>query len=171
MAHGFIRYDQMMENALRGIIRDVLRLIEKKGLVGGHHFYISFKTRYPGVSIPDFLLEKYPEEMTIVMQHQFWDLIVKEDLFSLTLSFSKIPCNLVIPFAAVTGFADPSVEFGLQFHTEVPASDDVPAAPAVPSTASESPAKEKTTKKSGGKAAVKDENKVVSLDSFRKKKK
>ncbi|MHA1538875.1 MAG: SspB family protein [Alphaproteobacteria bacterium] len=190
--NGGIRYDQMMEDALRGIIRTVLRSVEEDGLPGMHHFYISFKTKHPEVDMPEFLAEKYTDEMTIVLQHQFWDLFIAEDHFKITLSFSKVPCTLTIPFSAITGFADPSVEFGLQFHSEEDfMEEDLPLqtplkdlsskekAPAkktktaaqkkASAPAKKAPAqkKTKTAKKKSNEAG---QDNIVDLSSFRKKK-
>ncbi len=105
----------MVEAALRTVVRDVLADVAENGLSEPHHFYITFRTNAPGVEIPDYLLSRYPEEMIIVMQHQFWDLDVGEDRFSVTLSFNDRPERLLVPFEAVKVFADPGVEFGLQF--------------------------------------------------------
>ena len=111
----------MTDSALRGVVRDALRRIEKSGLIGAHHFYLTFKTHFEGVEIPDFLKEQYPDEMTIIIQHQYWALKVKEDYFEVTLTFKKLPAPLHIPFAALTAFFDPGVQFGLQFRSEAPA--------------------------------------------------
>src|SRR5579862_1421179 len=105
----------MMERAIRGVVREALAVAASKGLPGAHHFYITFRTDTPGVALPDHLLAKYPGEMTVVLEHQFWDLEVTEEAFSVTLSFGSKPARLTIPFAAITTFADPSVQFGLQF--------------------------------------------------------
>jgi len=111
-----IRYDLLAQQALRGVVQRVLADAAKNGLVGEHHFYISFDTRAPGVRISPRLREKYPEEMTIVLQHQFWDLIVAEEGFEVGLSFSGVPERLAVPFEAIKGFFDPSVQFALQFE-------------------------------------------------------
>jgi len=105
----------MMEGALIGIVREALEQVAEDGLPGAHHFYITFRTGDDGVEIDDFLRSRYPEEMTIVLQHQFWDLDVGEDRFSILLSFNDTPSKLVVPYAALTAFIDPSVKFGLQF--------------------------------------------------------
>jgi hypothetical protein len=118
MAKDFIGYQALTDAALRSVVRDALRKIEKTGLIGSHHFYLTFKTQFPGVSIPDFLREQYPDEMTIILQHQFWGLKVKEDSFEVTLTFKKLPATLSIPFVALTAFFDPAVQFGLQFRGE-----------------------------------------------------
>jgi hypothetical protein len=111
-----LRYDLLAQEALRGVVQRVLTDAAKNGLPGDHHFYISFDTRMPGVRISPRLREKYPEEMTIVLQHQFWDLIVAEQGFEVGLSFNGVPERLVVPFEAIKGFFDPSVQFGLQFE-------------------------------------------------------
>ena len=111
-----IRYDLLTQQALRGVVRSVLTEAAKKGLPGDHHFYIAFDTRAPGVNIPDRLRAQYPEEMTIILQHQFWDMKVGEEGFEVGLSFGGVPAKLAVPFAAVKGFFDPSVQFGLQFE-------------------------------------------------------
>src|ERR1700761_7884928 len=134
MAKDFIGYQALTDSALRGVVRDALRRIEKSGLIGAHHFYLTFKTHAEGVDIPDFLKEQYPDEMTIIIQHQYWALKVKEDYFEVTLTFKKLPAPLHIPFSALTAFFDPGVQFGLQFRSEndakpAPAPVMVPVAP------------------------------------------
>ncbi|HWP26357.1 MAG TPA: ClpXP protease specificity-enhancing factor SspB [Xanthobacteraceae bacterium] len=116
MAVDHIRYDIRAQHALRGLLRDVLAETAKKGLPGEHHFYISFDTRADGVRLSPRLREQYPEEMTIVLQHQFWDLKVTDDGFEVGLSFGGVPERLAVPFAAVKSFVDPSVQFALQFE-------------------------------------------------------
>ena len=111
-----IRYDLLAQQALRGMVQRILAEAAKNGLPGEHHFYISFDTRAPGVAISQRLREQYPEEMTIVLQHQFWDLIVTDDGFEVGLSFKGVPERLVVPLTAIKGFFDPSVEFALQFE-------------------------------------------------------
>ncbi|TQV70851.1 SspB family protein [Denitrobaculum tricleocarpae] len=110
-----LRYDRMVEDALLSVVHRSLTYAAEKGLPGEHHFYITFRTDHPGVDIPKHLRERYPGEMTIILQYQFWDLEVGDDIFSVTLSFSDVPEKLTIPFDAVAAFADPSVRFGLQF--------------------------------------------------------
>lgn len=117
MATDHIRYDILAQNALRGVVRTVMGDAARKGLIGEHHFKISFATSAPGVKLSPRLREQYPEEMTIVLQHQFWDLEVSDEAFEVGLSFSGIPERLRVPFDAITAFFDPSVEFGLQFAT------------------------------------------------------
>ncbi len=111
-----IRYDLLTQQALRGVVRNVLADAAKKGLPGDHHFYISFDTRADGVRISDRLRTQYPDEMTIILQHQFWDLKVGDDEFEVGLSFGGIPEKLTVPYEAINGFFDPSVQFGLQFE-------------------------------------------------------
>jgi hypothetical protein len=167
MAQDLFQYEKMVERALRGVVRDALRRAGREGLRSAHHFYIVFATRMPGVVIPDQLRAKYPDEMAIVLQHQFWDLDVTEQGFSVTLSFQKQLERLVIPFAAVRSFADPSVNFALEFtdpEAKPAASDNVPtplAAP--PAPAGEPPAAP------AEKPAAKPTGEVVALDSFRKR--
>ena len=111
-----IRYDILAQDALRGVVRRVLLDAAKNGLPGEHHFYISFDTRADGVRVSPRMLAQYPEEMTVVLQHQFWDLVVTDESFEVGVSFGGIPERLTVPFAAVKGFFDPSVQFGLQFE-------------------------------------------------------
>ena len=114
-----IPYDEIVQEALRDVVGRVLGEIEQAGsLPGDHHFYITFRTRMPGVSIPKHLIERFPEEMTIVLQHRYWDLKVEDDLFSVGLSFGGVPSTLVVPFASVTRFHDPAVEFSLTFQAD-----------------------------------------------------
>jgi uncharacterized protein len=149
-----IRYDKMVEQALRGVVREVIARAAASGLPGAHHFYVTFHTAFPGVAIPDYLRTQYPDEMTIVLEHQYWDLEVKEDRFAVTLSFKNKPERLSIPWDAITAFADPAVKFGLQFQG-VPGEDGETATAAeAPPDAAPKPAKEAQ---------------VVTLDAFRKK--
>ena len=113
-----IDYGKLMHNAMRRLIQEVLSGVAAEGLPGKHHFFITFDTMHPDVEIADWLSDRYPGEMTIVLQHQFWDLEVSDDTLDLTLSFNKVPERLIIPFEAMTGFADPSVQFGLQFQPD-----------------------------------------------------
>ena len=115
-----IPYDEIVQEALRAVVGRVLGEVERTGseLPGNHHFYITFKTGAPGVSIPKHLTERFPDEMTIVIQNRFWDLKVQSDLFEVGLSFNQLPAKLVIPFAAITGFVDPAVNFALQFQAQ-----------------------------------------------------
>jgi len=152
-------YDKLMERAIRGAVREALAIAASKGLPGAHHFYITFRTGAEGVSIPDHLVAKYPDEMTIVLEHQFWDLEVTEEAFSVTLSFGNKPARLTIPFSAVSTFADPSVQFGLQFKQPGADGSQAPMQKA-PTDPAEAPK---------AKAASGTPGEVVTLDSFRKK--
>ena len=127
-----IRYDLLAQDALRGLVRQVLADVARKGLPGDHHFFISFDTQADGVRLSPRLREQYPEEMTIVLQHQFWDLKVNDEAFEVGLSFGGVAERLVVPFEAITNFADPSVQFQLQFQTieEAAEEDGAAAAPA-----------------------------------------
>jgi len=180
-----IRYDLLTQQALRGVVRDVLIESAKKGLVGDHHFYISFDTQAEGVKLSQRLRTQYPDEMTVILQHQFWDLTVTEANFEVGLSFGGIPERLTVPFDAINGFFDPSVQFGLQFEQMAEGQDNVSPAntaetpkpvtepkkrapatrpqasvPAVPTPANPEP---KQPPKAAGGAEV------VRLDRFRKK--
>ena len=116
-----IPYDEIVQEALRDVVGRVLHEVEKSGgLPGGHHFYITFQTRMPGVVIPKHLSERFPDEMTIVIQHRFWDLKVEDNEFSVGLSFGGVPTTLAVPFAAVTEFVDPAVDFSLKFQANAP---------------------------------------------------
>ncbi len=162
MAQDFIRYDILTQEALRGVVRKVLAEVSRTGLPGEHHFFISFLTRAPGVRLSEKLLEQYPTDMTIVLQNQFWDLKVGETSFEVGLSFDDKPETLVIPFAAIKGFFDPSVQFGLQLTG------------AQPLPTEDEKAEEKEPDKLAGPAPAAAPQqapgeKVVSLDSFRKK--
>lgn len=168
-----IRYDVLAQEALRGVVKKVLQEVARTGLPGDHHFYITFDTQYAGVRLSSRMREKYPEEMTIVVQHQFWDLETTDHGFSIGLSFDNVPEALSIPFAAIRGFFDPSVQFGLQFEaveeqTEE-ADSDAGETGALPSP----PEFEKLTSDSEPSADEGSEEEssaeVVSLDAFRKK--
>jgi hypothetical protein len=114
-----IPYDEIVQEALRAVVGRVLGEVEKNGgLPGEHHFYITFKTQAPGVDIPGHLTQRFPDEMTIVIQNRFWDLKVRPDAFEVGLSFNQMPSKLIVPFAAVTGFVDPAVNFALQFQAQ-----------------------------------------------------
>src|SRR5690348_17059708 len=106
MTKDYIGYRALTDSALRGVVREALKRAEKQGLIGAHHFRLTFKTHFPGVEIPEFLTEQYPDEMTIILQHQYWGLKVKENHFEVTLSFRKVPATLAIPFAALSAFVD-----------------------------------------------------------------
>ena len=176
MTKDFIGYQALTDAALRGVVRDALTRIEKQGLLGAHHFYLTFKTKFPGVDIPDFLREQYPEEMTIILQHQFWGLKITQEHFEVTLTFKKMPATLSIPFAALTAFFDPGVQFGLQFRgqegdVKAPGASGqiqmMPPAQAIApkdKKAEKAPAESKTSEDKPAAPAE-----VVSLDAFRKK--
>lgn len=168
MAKDYIGYQALTDAALRGVVRDALRRAEKQGLIASHHFYITFKTRFDGVDIPEFLKEQYPDEMTIILQHQFWGLTVKEDFFEVTLTFKKVPATLHIPFAALTAFADPGVQFGLQFK-EVAAAEKALEPPAAMPTAIPVKTDKKPVEAPQDEKPPPTAGEVVSLDSFRKK--
>lgn len=173
MAVDHIRYDILTQEALRGVVRTVLIDAAANGLPGEHHFFISFDTTAEGVRISPRLKAQYPTEMTVVLQHQFWDLIVSDESFEVGLSFNGIPERLFVPFAAVKGFFDPSVQFALQFaanidEVEAAEGDKSPAAPEKPQSPSvasppEASAEDRPPAPEEGAA-------VVSLDRFRKKK-
>ena len=167
-----LHYDQMVEEALRGVVREALMLAAERGLPGDHHFYITFRTDHPGTEVPNSLRERYPSEMTIVLQHQFWNLEVGTEHFEITLSFSNVPHRMVIPYAAMVSFADPSVRFGLQFDGGSPSSgteaEDATAAHLVTVPKSKGkPAATAASEEDG--ATQKADTKIVTLDSFRKK--
>jgi hypothetical protein len=128
MATDHIRYDILAQDALRGVVRQVLIDAAKKGLPGEHHFFITFDTRAAGVRLSGRMREQYPEEMTIVLQHQFWELKVTEDNFEVGLSFGGVPENLLVPFESIKSFFDPSIQFGLQFETLAEVEQQSPAA-------------------------------------------
>jgi hypothetical protein len=157
-----MQYEAMAQDALRGVVKMGLkRAASAQGLPGDHHFYITFKTKAPGVSGPPELLGQYPDEMTIVLQHQFWDLAPGETFFAVTLKFGGQPKRLSVPYSAVTRFFDPSVQFMLQFEGPGPQAE--PAALADQSLPADA-APEAAAAEGGG-----EEPKVVSLDQFRKK--
>lgn len=192
-----IRYDLLVQDALRGMVRELLAKVAREGLPGDHHFFITFKTHAPGVQLSARMKARYPDEITIVLQHQFWDLIVSERQFEVGLSFSNIPEKLVVPFSALSGFHDPSVPFMLKFEpkdaaaAEEQSTEPTPALPrskpesikhAAIRRASPEPEKAEAPKAdaSAGEAAKDDApvdaaasesepSKVVSIDAFRKK--
>ena len=156
-AQDLMRYEAMAQDALRGVVKAALkRAAAPEGLPGAHHFYITFKTEAPGVSGPADLLGKYPDEMTIVLQHQYWDLAPGETFFSVTLQFGGQPKRLSVPYAAVTRFYDPSVQFLLQFEPPVVEGAEAEPEAKVAATDPETPPPD-------------GEAKIVSLDQFRKK--
>jgi len=191
-----LSYERMVEDALRGVLREALRITVAQGLPGAHHFYITFDTTAPGVQIAASLKALHPNEMTIVLQHQFWDLVVEEEHFEIALSFNGVRQHLHVPFAAVTAFADPHAKFGLQFHVEFEErsgadedadaedddAEDPPMNDVLPVDSSKVSQRLKGGRKSASSAhggaplaAVKDtaaeddSGKVVTLDAFRKK--
>ncbi len=180
-------YDALVDDALRGVVRRVLLQVGEKGLPGSHHFYISFRSTDPGVNLPEYLLAKYPEEMTIVLQHQYWDLIITDEFFEVTVSFNKQQERIKVPFAALSAFVDPSVRFGLQFDrkdkaalpVEKPASATATPLPVpekrpplgTPASQGTGEAKADADAKSAETPEKPDDpaSKIVKLDSFRKK--
>ena len=186
-----IRYDLLVQDALRGMVRDLMSKAAREGLPEDHHFFVTFKTHAPGVQLSSRMKAQYPEEITIVLQHQFWDLIVSERQFEVGLSFSNIPERLVVPFSALTGFHDPSVPFTMKFEPRdedfeamEPARSgprDVSLAPvpkvaprmAQEKIAAEKPALQPVEDPAGSEAKTDDTQpgatKVVSIDAFRKK--
>ena len=167
-----IRYDVLTRDALRGVLRHVLTDAAANGLPGDHHFYITFLSRADGVKLSPRLLAQYPDEMTIILQHQFWDLVVTDDRFEVGLSFGGTPERLVVPFSAIKGFFDPSVQFGLQF--EAPegeeAADDTPQLPAqAPDTTADTAAPDEDTDGGDEPTRPSEGAEVVRLDRFRKK--
>jgi uncharacterized protein len=189
MASDLIRYDLLVQDALRAVMRKVLSDVAREGLPGEHHFFITFKTRAPGVRLSNRMREQYPAEMTIILQHQFWDLTVGDQAFEVGLSFNGKSEVLLIPFDAVSGFFDPSVEFGLKFELAGEAAE--PAPEALPQVAAHPPGRAKPKPRGSGSepaeigpAAAKDEaakpaksavpipveqGKVISIETFRKK--
>ncbi|MBV9286885.1 MAG: hypothetical protein JO288_03520 [Hyphomicrobiales bacterium] len=189
MATDLIRYDLLVQDALRSVVRKVLKDTQRTGLVGEHHFNIAFKTQAPGVVVPTAVKSRFPEEMSIILQHEFWDLVVSQEAFEVTLHFSRKPERLTVPFDAITGFTDPSVPFGFKLEprqTEekkpeatlsrsrapvVARPEPSPSPPPAkqsppPAPAERPPAKSDPTGKPappGGQA------KIVSIDAFRKK--
>jgi hypothetical protein len=192
MANDLIRYDLLIQDALRGVVRRVLNEVAKEGLPGEHHFYITFRTGAPGVRLSTAMRNQYPDVMTIILQHQFWDLSVAEQNFEVGLSFRNVPERLLVPFEAVTEFSDPSVHFVLKFEVEETGLEDgandlepmsappMALAPATISTLpapAEAPAPKSRAKKDAEKTDVEapadssstEPGKVVSIDAFRKK--
>lgn len=155
----YIGYEMLQHAAMRGVMREALRSVVENGAPpGDHHFYISFRTRAPGVKIADYLIERFPQDMTIVIQHQYWDLEVTDDHFEIILKFSGVPQHLSVPFSAVTRFVDPSVNYGLTFEDEPANADEAVLTPV--KDASDDPSDSQSE-------AVTDT--VVQLDAFRRK--
>jgi hypothetical protein len=188
MATDLIRYDLLVQDALRSVVRKVLSDTARGGLVGEHHFNIAFKTQAAGVVVPPAVRSRFPDEMSIILQHEFWDLVVTQDAFEVSLNFSRKPERLTVPFDAITGFTDPSVPFGFKLEprqTEAAGDAATGRAPSTgrrpepappPAPASPPPAKP-AAERAGAKAAEPTEKsrepeaeaKVVSIDAFRKK--
>jgi uncharacterized protein len=171
MSKDWLRYDRMVEDALRGVVRRALADVSTSGLPGDHHFYLTFRTGEPGVQIAPALKSQYPKEMTIVLQHQFWGLEVNEDGFAVTLSFGGKHERLVVPYHAIVSFADPSVKFGLQFESSALGEGDgtdgdtATAKTLTPKDLNDLPrlVEDKAAAKSSSTAQI------VALDAFRKK--
>ena len=173
MATDHIRYDVLARDALRGVLRRVLTDAAANGLPGEHHFFITFISTADGVKLSPRLLAQYPQEMTVILQHQFWDLVVTEERFEVGLSFGGVPERLVVPFSSIKSFFDPSVQFGLQFEAAEPLADadgveklstaPVPATLTIPAASPETAADDDTPPKPSEGAEV------VRLDRFRKK--
>ena len=166
MSEDLIRYDVLAQEALRGLVRKVISEVAKTGLPGEHHFFITFDTRHPGVRISSRLKAEYPNEMTVVMQHQFWDLTVTESTFEVGLSFKGVPERLLVPFRAITSFVDPHASFGLKVDP-APETAAPPAALRANLPAPLAPVPDPVTEPRP--AAEAGSGDVVSLDAFRKK--
>src|SRR5271166_2140833 len=174
MATDLIRYDLLVQDALRSVVRKVLSDAARTGLLGEHHFNIAFKTRAPGVVVPAAVKGRFPDEMSIILQHEFWDLVVTQDAFEVSLNFSRKPERLTVPFDAITGFSDPSVPFGFKLEPRI--SDEAPRPnPATHRPEPQPPAASTKPPSSAVKPVVPAEKpadgpgKVVSIDAFRKK--
>jgi uncharacterized protein len=159
-------YEQMVQESLRSVVRSALMQVAKNGLPGNHHFYISFRTDYPGVDLPDYLTEQYPEEITIVLQYEFWDLEVDNDSFYVTLCFNDIHERLTVPLQSIVSFVDPSVKFGLQFSPTIHEKSEPEKLP-VRSKSTKS--KTKANTQADVPENAQDGSNVVALDAFRKK--
>ena len=158
----YIGYEALTQAAMRGVVREALRQAAKGSAPpGDHHFYVTFRTKAPGVNIPDHLIEQFPDEMTIVIQHQYWDLEVHDGHFEIVLKFNRVPQHLSIPYVSMTRFVDPSVNFGVSFEKAASAEDKAMVDPAVASEADTDGAGEGDAEESG--------DTVVSLDAFRRK--
>lgn len=159
----YIGYEALTQAAMRGVVREALRMAEPECQTPGeHHFYVTFRTRAPGVQIADYLVERFPEDMTIVIQHQFWDLEVHEDHFEIILKFSGVPQHLRIPYTAITQFVDPSVSFGLSFETKSESGDERMVSPV--GTGNPAPHRQPEESVEAPEAGT-----VVNLDAFRRK--
>ena len=169
MTDAHFTYDELVQNALKGVVKEVLQQVEENGLKHDHHFYIAFRTKADGVEIPEHLLERYPDEMTIVLQHRFWGLKVLEDRFEVGLSFNRKPEHLKISFDAIIAFVDPSAQFALQFEGDSELESVAENDPSETTDAlAENDGKEPET---ANEQADQEEGdtKVVALDSFRQK--
>jgi len=165
-----IDYLDLTRKALRGVMSESLTHAAEHGLISDQHFYVTFQTNLRGVVMPDWLLEKYPEEMTIVVQHEFWDLAVMPDRFSIGLSFSDRPVTLVVPFAAVKTFADPSVNFQLDIPPGGLDQEEMPVPAAVGDAMDDAETEVPSEESQGSDESTEpSETTVVSLDAFRKK--
>ncbi len=193
MATDLIRYDLLVQDALRSVVRRVLSDTARAGLLGEHHFNIAFKTQAPGVTVPPAIRSRFPDEMSIILQHEFWDLVVTQEAFEVSLNFARKPERLTVPFDAITGFTDPSVPFGFKLEPRAageapeprsapapsPARKPEPVPPpaAAPAKPPVKPAEPVAAKPAAGKPAAPAEkapqpagaSKVVSIDAFRKK--
>lgn len=159
----YIGYEALTQAAMRGVVREALRQAEKGSAPpGDHHFYITFRTKAPGVKIPDHLVEQFPDEMTIVVQHQYWDLEVHDGHFEIVLKFNRVPQHLSIPYVALTRFVDPAVNFGVSFEKPASGEDAAVVAPALGSASADSDAD------TDAETPTSDET-VISLDAFRRK--
>ena len=167
MSKDLLNYETMVERALKSVVVEALTQVAANGLPGSHHLYVTFATGFPGVELPDHLHEKFPEEMTIVLQHQFWDLTVEEDRFLVTLSFNDIQERLAIPFPAIKAFADPSVNFGLQLKYE--GEIDVTSSAVLEEPDDKLEAEPEPEIESTPAETAEDDDNVVTLDTFRKK--
>ncbi len=161
MNENYIDYQKLVKRALQGVVREILLIIEKDGLLGDHHYYITFRTTDEGVKIPARLLTQYPSEMTFVIQNKFWDLKITEDYFEIGLSFNQKPELLVIPFDAVTSIVDPSERFALQFEEPAEESEEEEETLLIEEPVTED-------KPSTSKEKPEESEKVVSIDAFRK---
>ena len=184
MATDLIRYDLLVQDALRSVVRKVLADTARNGLVGEHHFNIAFKTQAPGVIAPAAVKQRFPDEMSIILQHEFWDLVVSQDAFEVSLNFSRRPERLIVPFDSITGFTDPSVPFGFKLEprasgptaSPAPAAEEkeatprpVPAKPAPSKPPAQPAPTPKSAERAENSADTPGETKVVSIDAFRKK--
>jgi len=186
MATDLIRYDLLVQDALRSVVRKVLSDTARSGLLGEHHFNIAFKTQSPGVVVPPAIRQRFPDEMSIILQHEFWDLVVTQEAFEVSLNFSRKPERLTVPFDSITGFTDPSVPFGFKLEPRIqePAAARSPTAPKpqepAPAAPPPAPAKPAPAKPASSSASRKNAQpadkpaeptpaKVVSIDAFRKK--